>query len=32
MRDTKLILLEGLPGAGKSATAEYLATVLEQRG
>lgn len=32
MLNTKLILIEGLPGAGKSATTCHLRTTLEQRG
>lgn len=32
MLNTKLILIEGLPGAGKSATTRYLGTLLRQHG
>ncbi len=32
MLDTKLVFVEGLPGAGKSTTAEYLAMYLQQHG
>ena len=32
MRDTKLILLEGLSGSGKSTTATYLALQLQRQG
>src|SRR5262245_34773715 len=32
MLSTKLILIEGLPGAGKSATARHLGALLRQRG
>ena len=32
MRDTRLIFVDGLPGAGKSTTAEYVTRELEQRG
>jgi len=30
MLNTKLILIEGLPGAGKSTTTEHLGTFLQQ--
>lgn len=32
MIDTKLILVEGIPGAGKTTTTEHLGTSLQQRG
>jgi len=32
MLNTKLILIEGLPGAGKSTTTEYLQNALNQQG
>jgi hypothetical protein len=32
MRETRLIFIDGLPGSGKSTTAEYLASELQQRG
>lgn len=32
MRDTKLILIEGLPGAGKSTTTRYLQNALNRQG
>ena len=32
MLDTRVIFVDGLPGSGKSTTAEYVAGALEQRG
>ena len=32
MIDTKLILVEGIPGAGKTTTTEHVGTYLQQRG
>ncbi len=32
MLNTKLILIEGLPGAGKTSTTTYLGTILRERG
>lgn len=32
MLNTKLILVEGFPGAGKSSTTGYLRTLLQDRG
>ena len=32
MLGTRMIFVDGLPGSGKSATAEYVASELERRG
>jgi hypothetical protein len=32
MSDTKLVLIEGLPGAGKSTTTRHIGTTLQQQG
>jgi thymidylate kinase len=32
MIDTKLILVDGIPGAGKSTTAQFIARQLEKNG
>ena len=32
MLGTRIVFVDGLPGAGKSTTAEYVAGELEQRG